>query len=114
MDEEKKRSLESKIEETIYSLAKTILFELNRWEFDDLANRDPSFESVSRDVRQSLLILDQLGHSRLVNISKEILDILESTAQSIVERDVKLLIDNTTHLQEFVEIREKEGAANEY
>ena len=114
MDEEKRRSLESEVEENIYNLAKTILFELNRWEFDDLANRDPSFESVSRDVRQSLLILDRLGHSRLVNISKEILEILESTAQSIVERDVKLLIDNTAHLQEFVEIREKEGVANEY
>ena len=113
MDEEKIRLWEALIEENIYSLAKTILYELNRWEFEDLANRDPSFESISRDLRKSLLVLDELGHHRLVNIAREIVEILESTAQSIVERNVRLLIDNTTHLQEFVEIRENEGAAYE-
>ena len=113
MDEGKKRSWEVKIEEKVCGLAKTVLYELNRWEFDDLASRDPSFESVARDLKKSIQLLDELGYSRLVTISKEVVEILESTAQSIVDRDVKLLIDNTAHLQEFVEIRENEGAANE-
>ena len=113
MEDEKRRLYDLTIEKDIYNLAKTVLYDLNRWEFDDLANRDPSFESVLKDMRQALLILDVLGHSKLVTIAREIFDILESTAQSIVERNVQLLVDNTTHLQEFVEIRENGGINHE-
>lgn len=94
------------LEESIDDLAKEVLYDLTVWEFERLAKRDPSFDDLAKTCRHLLSKVETLVHTTVTDNLKELVGILESIAQSIVDRDVKLLVDCTMHMQEFVEIRE--------
>ncbi len=97
--------LEEILEDGIDDLAKTVLYDLTKWEFEQLAKRDPSFDDVAKECRLILSQVEEFAQNKTIQSFKELVEILESIALSIVDRDTKLLIDCTTHLQEFIEIR---------
>lgn len=110
------KTLTDVLNNSIDALAKEVLLDLTRWEFDQLAERDPSFEDVAKQARQSLLVVDEIINKEngqthpVVYDFKELVLILEEAANSIVKRNSQLLIDSIWHLNEFVEIRAKKGA----
>ena len=80
-----------------------------------MANRDPSFAELAESARSLLAQIDDLVNmsvlSQTIQDFIELVEILESIAQSIVDREVRLLTDCIAHLSEFIEIRSNNGGA---
>lgn len=117
-DHGKFKSWESRLEDLIDSLAKEVLYDLTKWELEQLAARDPSFEELARRARFSLAevedFLERQGEEAPAGVInyKQLVEILEQIAVSIVERDTKLLTDCAIHLEEFLHIRNNRKGAN--
>jgi len=105
---------ENILDEQIDVLAKDTLYVIARHEIKELAKRDPSFEEIVQACKKTIVNLEEhLGEeamrTKIVNNFVELVGILASIAQSIVDYDEKLLIDCCTHLEEFLEIRANGG-----
>jgi len=103
------RELESKLQELIVESAKATLYDIVKYELSELAEHDPSFSELVRQAKTVLVSIEGLmekagGHTKVVYSFKEYIEILESIAQSIVDKNNKLLTDNITHLEEFLSI----------
>jgi hypothetical protein len=103
----------ARLETIIDLLAKDVLYDLMKWEFDQLAKRDPSFEDIVRATRQMLYRVEKYSHEITVRQFVELVDLMESVSHSVTNRDANLLIDCIAHLEAFIEIRKNGGHRRE-
>jgi len=106
-------SIIAKLENIIDLLAKDVLYDLMKWEFDQLAKRDPSFGDIVRATREILYRVEQYSHEITVRQFVELVDLMESVSHSVSHRDASLLVDCIAHLEAFIEIRKNGGNHHE-
>ena len=102
------------LDDVIVKLAKNILFEIVTKEYEDLAERNPSFAELADRCKGLLVSIrpqlsDEAMKEKIAGKFYELVEILESIASSIANLDEKLLNDNVMHLEEFLLINGNKG-----
>ena len=98
-----------RLDSAITDTAHYVFEKICKWEIAQLSEHNPSFDelaSQSRGIAEFVKSAIKDGADQKVFADfQELVEILESVAQSIVDDDNKLLIDCIAHLEQFIEIR---------
>ena len=110
-------NLAGKLSDIVLGAAHEVLAQIEDLELPALAKINPTFAEIAKDCEILLASLEyffknEVLQLRMIKELYEYVEILESIAKSIIDMNNSLLIDNISHLREFLEINTRRGEAH--
>ena len=108
---EQLEELKQRLDAAITDTAEYVHYRISFKELDELCGHNPSFAVLARRARELANAVKSAYDASGEKVDRvhqdfiELVEILESVAQSIVDEDSDLLIDCVVHLEEFIKIR---------